>query len=441
VLIAEIRRKLLDVEDIAESAGDPIAQVRALVSSCKEDLLTADVFGAIKYLPRRPYLLAMLQAIAERNSNAKWFREHVSKSADFAEMCTFGFWPSYRTPPGIPGHVTEPDVELSAPETLIFVEAKLFSGFGTLQIERQLLIGLERAKDREFFLVLVTAGIRPPRLRLSGKRIPVLDYLRGIAATDALPKEYRRVVYENADRVLWVSWQAIFASLENAHRQLCDDTDETNDHLRCSADLLADLRTLLEMRQLQPFAGIVKRSEAISTSRPVFFAGEPVTRRSFRGVSAASLPGLLTVAALPPPVFPHGALRVPRSKECRIASIVAGYSPQALPKRWFATRHTQRNRQLIAGVVAQYQPRELEGHGLSHPGFSRTRASRPSTHAPNLIRSAVESYEPQALPVAWLFPTSNFPGARTHRAPNLRRIVSGNSLPGPVRLFRKGTQT
>jgi hypothetical protein len=33
--------------------------LREFLSSHKEDLLTADVFGALKYLPRRPYLEAL----------------------------------------------------------------------------------------------------------------------------------------------------------------------------------------------------------------------------------------------------------------------------------------------------------------------------------------------------------------------------------------------
>lgn len=420
MLIAEIRHKLLDLEDLAESADDPIAQVRALLSSCKEDLLTADVFGAIKYLPRRPYLVAVLQAIAERNSSAKWFREHVSKSADFAEKCAFAFWPSYRTPPEISGQLTEPDVELSAPGTLIFVEAKLFSGFGDLQIERQLLIGLERAKDREFFLVLVTAGIRPPRLRLSSKRLGVFDYLRRVAASDALPKRYRRLVYENADRVLWVSWQAIFASLEHAHRKLCDDTDVANDGLRGSADLLADLRTLLEMRQLQPFAGIARRAGIVTTGRPVFFPDVPVGTPDFRGVSAASLPALLTVAALPRPVFPCGTTGRSKDAECRIVAIIANYRPNALPRRWLATRHVEGTGQLIARVVTQYRPRKVVGHPLASPGFSSTHSGRSPIHARRLILSAVESYEPRALPPVWLFANPKGPGARTHPAPRVR---------------------
>lgn len=52
MLIAEIRRKLPDIEDIDAHGPDAIAQVRSLLRETKEDLLTADVFGVLKYFPR-----------------------------------------------------------------------------------------------------------------------------------------------------------------------------------------------------------------------------------------------------------------------------------------------------------------------------------------------------------------------------------------------------
>ena len=57
MLIAEIRRKLADLEDIDPEEGHVVDQVRTLLRETKEDLLTADVFGMLKYLPRVPYSL------------------------------------------------------------------------------------------------------------------------------------------------------------------------------------------------------------------------------------------------------------------------------------------------------------------------------------------------------------------------------------------------
>ena len=154
MLIAEIRRKLSDLEDLDGDDGDSIGRVRSLLSSSKEDLLTADVFGAVKYLPRRPYLAAVLDGIAQRNQSCPEFACHNAQLHVGEDDFQFNFWPTYRNPTGLPGNMTEPDVELLCPSTRIFVEAKLGAGFGSLQIPRQLLIGLQQDDGREFFLVL-----------------------------------------------------------------------------------------------------------------------------------------------------------------------------------------------------------------------------------------------------------------------------------------------
>ncbi len=49
MLIAEIRRKLPSIEDIDANGPDAMAQIRGLLRETKEDLLTADVFGVLKY--------------------------------------------------------------------------------------------------------------------------------------------------------------------------------------------------------------------------------------------------------------------------------------------------------------------------------------------------------------------------------------------------------
>ena len=52
MLIAEIRRQLPDLQDVDPHAPVAIRQIRRLLSDSKEDVLTADVFGVLKYLPR-----------------------------------------------------------------------------------------------------------------------------------------------------------------------------------------------------------------------------------------------------------------------------------------------------------------------------------------------------------------------------------------------------
>lgn len=127
------------------------------MSSAKEDLLTADVFGVLKYLPRQPYLASVLQAVADRAPAGREFRSWSRGAMDLASW-SFAFWPSYPTPAAVAGASVEPDVALHGREGLIFVEAKLHSNFGVQQIEKQLLTGLEQAGEQPFYLILITRG-------------------------------------------------------------------------------------------------------------------------------------------------------------------------------------------------------------------------------------------------------------------------------------------
>jgi hypothetical protein len=162
MLIAELRRKLSDLNEVDASAPDAIERVKKLLRETKEDLLTADVFGILKYLPRFPYLEAVIDMIAERNQSAEEFRRHRSALIERLRDVQFRFWPEHPTPNGISAGRTEPDLEITSPVSFILVEAKLHSGFGKLQVERELAVALEQCEEREAFLLLVTRSSDQP---------------------------------------------------------------------------------------------------------------------------------------------------------------------------------------------------------------------------------------------------------------------------------------
>lgn len=296
MLTAEIRRKLLDLDQIEEPNGDPVEGLRRLLASTKEDLLTADVFGAIKYLPRVPYLTTLFQIILDRNPHAGDFDHYQADIATAPSGCRFDFWPSYRTAADLPGFVVEPDLVLTAPGMLMFVEAKLHSSFGSQQIERELLTGLDEARGREFFLLIVTPGTRPPRLRCDGNAHAVRDYLHKVAETGQLSERRRQQIREHAGRVLWINWQAIVAALDAAQLQQRDGAGEA---ARCSSDMLADLRELMAMRHLLPFRGIGRGVSHISTLRPVLLRPAPQVTHRFSGIMAVGRPGVDDLNAWP----------------------------------------------------------------------------------------------------------------------------------------------
>jgi hypothetical protein len=263
MLIAEIRRKLLDLDDVPEEGDDGIAKVRELLSTAKEDLLTSDVFGALKYLPRDPYLRAVLAGIAKCSQSH--LLAQVVEQLSWDTVYKFSFWPSYPTPAGIPGAVTEPDVELSGPALRIFFEAKLHSGLGKHQVARQLLIGLQQAGSSQFFLVVVTAGLAKPR------------DLRTVPAPDEIPVEVRRQLQENMDRVLWINWSRLMNCIEAATAEISIGNPALATYCK---EIVSDLSELMHMRGLGAFHGIGRSSKHQSPGYAMW--GQFLTRQEHR---------------------------------------------------------------------------------------------------------------------------------------------------------------
>ena len=299
MLIAEIRRKLMDVEDFDADDTDGVEQLRSLLSSAKEDLLTADVFGVLKYLPADQYLQPLLSHIAEGQASGSF--ASCLRGLDFeAEDFIFRFWPNYPTPKGFPGMATEPDVELVGRSLRIFFEAKLHSGFGDFQIPRQLLIGLEQEDGRDFYLVLVTAGLSQPRIRFGRSRLSVTDYLNAVASGSdvAMTETQRRLLRTGAEKVLWTDWRHIARVLANTFETNEQGDTATRTARAATASMLGDLRELLLMRGLAPFQGL--GISAMTVPPKLLRRFLPLRRSTFAGFESPFL--------FPPSNLPAGWL-------------------------------------------------------------------------------------------------------------------------------------
>ncbi len=290
MLIAEIRRKLADLEDVDPEEGDVVQRLRAILRETKEDLLTADVFGVLKYLPRVPYLQSFLQAIADRNPDCIEFGKSIQTDGRAIEFCDFKFWPSYPTPKGMPGSTTEPDVQISTPNLLMFFEAKLNSGFGQHQIERELTAGLDQAGKKEFFLVLVTPSILPPRMSFEGRRLRLRDYLNSASATPEISENVANRIKANRYRVLWITWHAIVAALNSAYINHRISAVEGSDETLRVGDMIGDLNELMEMRGLRPFRGFsgILKTDTSSWCRMCLVPGVSPIRR-YRGIELSAV--------------------------------------------------------------------------------------------------------------------------------------------------------
>ena len=295
MLIAELRRKLGDIEDIDADAPGACEQIRRLLSETKEDLLTADVFGALKYLPRRPYLESVLRAIEARPSQSSRLSAELPAILREVSEMRFDFWPTYPTPPGIDGTRIEPDLEISGPETLLFFEAKLHSGFGTLQPARELAVGLDQARGRRFFLVFVTPYLFPRGFRVEGRRVFFSEYVSHYRERGDIDEALAMSLIENSDRLLWLSWRSIMQALGSAGQLHHNEPRTDQDELRRADDIVADLEELMLMRNIRPFRGLTKAVSShgrLTGRRPILGAIPMMRRYAFLGFTTKMSPGL-----------------------------------------------------------------------------------------------------------------------------------------------------
>lgn len=246
MLIAEIRNKLQDLT----SEGLGAADIKRLLAETKEDLLTADVFGAIKYLPRRIYLAELLRTLL--------VGVHTQTEIDVlladVESAKFRFWPKFRAPVGIPGGSTEPDVVIETGNLLVLFEMKLYAGLGHQQIERQLAIALDHAGKREAFVAVVTNGLRMPRF--PGGAQDFKEHVRKCSSAGMLAAEVAELLTKNSHRVVWINWRGVQRLLDRAETAHRLHGDSAGDSVARASDLLGDLRLLLAMRGIREFLGV-----------------------------------------------------------------------------------------------------------------------------------------------------------------------------------------
>jgi hypothetical protein len=85
--------------------------------------------------------------------------------------------------------------------------------------------------------------------------------------------------------VLWISWETIHASLQQALRGQRQQTEAQSESVARAADLLSDLDALMRMRQIQPFTGwaraVTKPPVGRAPGQAVFLASPADSRKTW----------------------------------------------------------------------------------------------------------------------------------------------------------------
>ena len=242
------------------------------ISDRLEDLLTADVFGCLRYIPfekgfQRILTQAQCYTDPEKRLSIKNSNDDVS----------IEFWPRLE-------NNSEPDVLIRNGDHLIMVEVKYLSGkSGHYSDNQENKDNLEAASSdqlaRLFQGLMSDKGNYPRRslIYLTAHRIlPKNDIESGYEALNSL-SDGNRHIYKNY--VYWLPWPEIYKTVAGL---LKEDSQISDNYWRI---VLSDIQDLLHrkgLRQFEGFKGITDKSERIATSYPTT---QPIFYRSKKEAS------------------------------------------------------------------------------------------------------------------------------------------------------------
>jgi hypothetical protein len=183
VLLAEIKKKL--GRALASVLGGTEGEEPAIDYFDFEDVLTSNVFGALRYLEPKYGLEPVLRRLGLAPIRAA--RVDVWEAEDGCE----------------------PDVIIDLQHSVVLVEAKLRAPFGDDQLEREVVFAHRRAGGRPWRLLCVTTHHREPAYRGTALAKGVASSFADENALGLSPCEIER-------RIAWMPWSEIATRLEES---------------------------------------------------------------------------------------------------------------------------------------------------------------------------------------------------------------------------------
>lgn len=242
---------------IAEIYGK-ISDTGTNLSERMEDLLTADVFGCMRYLPIGKALLPFLQTACS-------FHGNIFTIPDKIVQVHYAFWPWLKTPYSIP---CEPDVVLGL-ETeghcihLVLVEAKYHSGLSSEEDERpEPNDQLARELDNLDAISCAALGWKA-QLDIASRTLLFVTQDMGIPY-DLLAQslaEYSRKRNRDSD-IFWTSWRFLPSILEKMLESEIAPPHRT---------VLEDMHKLLLRKELVMFRGVERITNDFNLSSFEFY--------------------------------------------------------------------------------------------------------------------------------------------------------------------------
>lgn len=210
------------------------------LGSGSEDLLTASVFGLIRYLPAEVLLFPILDRAVNIAGNTLQFDKTILN-----EKIEFEFWPHLKS--------SEPDVKINLGENhAIFVEAKFNSGKSGFEKNDQL---LRQYKD----LCKLKPNLRSIVYLTKDRTLPVGVISDSIDSVRKFDDDLNSIDFKN--NTYWISWFDIW--------EICKSKKEINGLLKNR--VVADIYELLEKLGLKHYTGISSDQDVRILSEHIFY--------------------------------------------------------------------------------------------------------------------------------------------------------------------------
>jgi len=263
-----------------------------------EDILTGDFFGALDYLPRKPFLRDFVTLLADLNQTVATPEMH---DVDW-DAATLLFWPR------IVGDsdIAEPDVVIVSNKWVIVIEVKLDSGVGLTQPLREYAAGqtiaLEYGLPPSSICYVLLAR---ERLTLTGSDAAKLSHVTS-----------------------YLEWHQVVSLVESWYRRPLDPLTHSS-HRRLLADLLAALRR----RRAIAFSGFAFANPAQVKPTAANFFCPPLFSGFLQHARHVSPPGQSAVFFSPFRGFLHASQPVSPKNTVFLQSPFPGFVRDSLPVR------------------------------------------------------------------------------------------------------------
>ena len=187
----------------------------------RENVLTAEVFTALDFLPREAFLGEIIRESHGASASPK---DAVAGESENGSVTVL---PGDLDPTDAPGSTwrVQPDVLIESPSGVAFVEAKRIksSQFQEHQLLKTLATLRDYAGSRDFLLLIVTGDPPPYRVERQG-RLSIADSIEHSLSIVSDPGDREQLRSAAETSICWTTWEDIAGIVNASARSIAPET-------------------------------------------------------------------------------------------------------------------------------------------------------------------------------------------------------------------------